>query len=200
MKNILHVMSSIQGNDSNSIKLGNTIVQKVQEKYPGSTLEELDLVGLDLPQLNPDILRAFFTPDDKRTDEEKESVRNSNGAIEQLFAADIIVIGAPLYNFTIHSALKVWIDHISRAGITFRYGENGPVGLVTGKKVYIAMSSGGIYSEGPSQQNDFVAPYLKAILGFLGMGDVTVIRIEGSKVAGVQEGAMKKAIESVHID
>ncbi len=80
-------MSSIQGSNSNSIKLGNTIVQKVQEKYPGSTLEELDLVGLDLPQLNPDVLRAFFTPDEKKTDEEKESVRNSNEAIEQLFSS-----------------------------------------------------------------------------------------------------------------
>ena len=200
MKNILHIISSIQGSDSVSIKLGNTIVQKIQEKYPESNLEELDLISLDLPQLNPDIIRAFFTPDDKRTDEEKESVSNSNEAIEQLFAADIIVIGAPLYNFTIHTALKVWIDHISRAGITFRYGENGPIGLVTGKKVYVAMSSGGIYSEGPSKQNDFIAPYLKAILGFLGMTDVTVIRAEGLKVMGVKENAMSNAIESIKID
>ncbi len=200
MKNILHLMSSIQGSDSNSVKLGNAIVQKIQEKYPENTLEEVDLVDLDLPHLNPNILHSFFTPEDKRTEEERESVRYSNKAIEQLFAADIIVIGAPLYNFTIHSALKVWIDHITRVGITFRYGETGPVGLVTGKKVYVAMSSGGIFSEGPSKQNDFVAPYLKAMLGFLGMTNVMVIRAEGLKVVGVKENAMMLAIESIQIN
>jgi FMN-dependent NADH-azoreductase len=110
------------------------------------------------------------------------------------------VIGAPLYNFTIHSALKAWIDHITRAGVTFGYGESGPIGLVTGKKVYVAMSSGGVYSEGPSTANDFVAPYLKAFLGFLGMKDVTVFRAEGLKVPGIKEHALEKAMDSIAID
>ncbi|MNY46186.1 FMN-dependent NADH-azoreductase [compost metagenome] len=115
--------------------------------------------------------------------------------------ADIIVIGAPLYNFTIHSALKAWIDHITRPGVTFGYGEDGrPIGLVKGKKVYVAMSSGGVYSTGPAQVNDFVVPYLKAFLGFLGMTDFTVFRAEGLKVSELKEHAMQKAINSIVID
>ncbi|MET4141767.1 NAD(P)H-dependent oxidoreductase [Pedobacter sp. UYP1] len=200
MKHILHLISSLQGKESYSIKLGQTIVEKIQEKYPGSTLEEVNLVDLEIPHLNPAVLRTFFIPEDQLTEEEKESIRFSDKVVQQLLAADIIVIGAPLYNFTIHTGLKAWIDHITRAGITFGYGENGPVGKVTGKKVYVAMSSGGVYSEGPGKVNDFVAPYLKAFLGFLGMTDLTVFRAEGLKVPGIKEHAMQKAVDSIKID
>ncbi|AMP98058.1 FMN-dependent NADH-azoreductase [Pedobacter cryoconitis] len=200
MKRILHLISSLQGKESYSIKLGQTIVEKIQKKYPGSTLEEVNLVDIEIPHLNPAVLRTFFIPEDQLTAEEKESIRFSDKVVKQLLAADTIVIGAPLYNFTIHTALKAWIDHITRAGITFGYGENGPVGMVTGKKVYVAMSSGGVYSEGPGKVNDFVAPYLKAFLGFLGMTDLTVFRAEGLKVPGVKEHAMQKAVDSIKID
>lgn len=200
MKRILHLISSIQGSESYSIKLGKAIVEKAIEKYPGSTIEEVNLNDLEIPHLNPTILQSMFTPGDQLTAEAKVSLRYSNDAVKQLMASDIIVIGAPLINFTIPSTLKSWIDHITRAGITFSYGENGPVGMVNGKKVYVAMSSGGIYSEGPGKSNDFVAPYLKAFLGFLGMTDLTVIRAEGVKVPGVKEHALKKGIESIRID
>lgn len=199
MKHILHLKSSILGAASYSNKLGNTIVEKIYDKYPGSKLEELDLVDTKIPHLTPEAFRAMFIPGDKQA-EEKELARLSDDLVKQLFAADIIVIGAPLINFTIHSALKAWIDHITRPGITFGYGENGPVGKVTGKKVYVAMSSGGVYSEGPGKANDFVAPYLKAFLGFLGMTDLTVFRAEGLKVPGVMDHAMQKAIDSIKID
>jgi FMN-dependent NADH-azoreductase len=200
MKHILHLNSSIQGTASYSIKLGHAIVEKIKEKYPGSTLEELNLVDIEIPHLNAAVLRTFFIPGDQLTAEDKESIRLSDELVKTLFAADIIVIGAPLINFTIHSALKAWIDHITRAGITFGYGENGPIGKVTGKKVYVAMSSGGVYSEGPGKANDFVAPYLKSFFGFLGMTDLTVFRAEGLKVPGIKEYAMEKAIESIIID
>ena len=200
MKRILHLISSLQGKESYSIKLGHAIVEKIQEKYPGSTLEELNLVAIEIPHLNPAVLRTFFIPGDQLTEEEKESIRFSDEVVKQLLAADIIVIGAPLYNFTIHTSLKAWIDHITRAGITFGYGENGPVGKVAGKKVYVAMSSGGVYSEGPGKANDFVAPYLKSFLGFLGMTDLTIFRAEGLKVPGVKEHAIEKAIDSIKID
>lgn len=200
MKHILHLKSSIQGATSYSIKLGHAIVEEIQEKYPGSTVDELNLVDIEIPHLKPEVLRAFFIPSDQLTEEEKESILLSDHLVKQLFAADIIVIGAPLINFTIHTSLKAWIDHITRAGITFGYGETGPVGKVTGKKVYVAMSSGGVYSEGPGKANDFVAPYLKAFLGFLGMTDLTVFRAEGLKVPGVKEHAMAKAIDSIKID
>lgn len=201
MKHILHLMSSIQPRESHSIQLGKAIIEKIQEKYPNSALEELSLVDLDMPHLNPELLRKLFTPADHLSEEEKESIVFSNNLLEQLLAADIIVIGAPLYNFTIHSALKTWIDYITRPGITFGYGEDGrPIGLVIGKKVYVAMASGGVYSEGPGQVNDFVVPYLQAFLGFLGMTDLTAFRAEGLKVPGLKEDAMNKAINSIMID
>ncbi|MFG4003097.1 FMN-dependent NADH-azoreductase [Flavobacterium aquidurense] len=200
MKHILHLISSIQGNESYSLKLGKAIIEKIQDKYPNSTVEEFNLTDIQIPHLHPEVLRTFFIPEDQLTPQDKESIGFSDQAVKQLLAADIIVIGAPLYNFTIPSSLKAWIDHITRAGITFGYGENGPVGKVTGKKVYVAMSSGGIYSEGPGKTNDFVVPYLKAFLGFLGMTDLTAYRVEGLKVPGVKENAMKKAIEIIEID
>lgn len=200
MKHILHLKSSIQGASSYSIKLGNAIVSKIQDKYQGSTLEELNLADIGIPHLNDAELRTFFIPKDQLTSEDKVSIRLSDELVKQLFAADIIVIGAPLINFTIHSALKAWIDHVTRPGVTFGYGENGPIGMVTGKKIYVAMSSGGVYSEGPGKANDFVAPYLKAFLGFLGMTDLTVFRAEGLKVPGVKEHAMEQAVDSIKID
>ncbi len=200
MKHILHVMSSLQGNQSYSIKLGRAIVAKIQDKYPGSTVEELDTVAAEVPHLNPDVLRTFFIPNDQLTEGEKASIRFSDDVVKQLFSADIIVVGAPLYNYTIHTSLKAWIDHITRAGVTFGHNENGLAGLVTGKKVYVAMSSGGVYSEGPGKANDFVAPYLKAFLGGLGMTDLTVFRAEGLKVPGVMEHAWEKAIDSIKIN
>ena len=201
MKNILHLKSSLLGAASYSIKLGNAIVQKIQEKYPDNKVEELDLVETNIPHLTPAALRPMFTPKDQLTEEEQESIRLSDNLVNQLMAADIIVIGAPLINFTIHTSLKAWIDHITRPRITFGYGEDGrPVGMVTGKKIYVAMSSGGVYSEGPGKENDFVAPYLQSFLGFLGMTDLTVFRAEGLKVPGVMEHAMEKAINSIQID
>jgi len=201
MKNILHLKSSLQDAASYSIKLGGAIVEKIQEKYPASSLEELDLVGSAIPHLTPASLRALFSPAEQLTGEERKAKDLSDALVKQLLAADIIVMGAPLINYTIHTSLKAWIDHVTRPGVTFGYGADGlPVGMVTGKKVYVAMSSGGVYSEGPGKANDFVAPYLTAFLGFLGMTDLTVFRAEGLKVQGVKEHAMQKAIDSIKID
>lgn len=200
MKRLLHLISSIQGQSSYSLKLGQAVVEKIMAKYPGSSVEEVNLNELDLPHLNPRILQSMFTPGEQLTAEDRESLRYSDEAVSQLMAADIIVIGAPLYNFTIHTALKAWLDLITRAGITFSYNEHGPIGLVEGKQVYVAMSSGGVYSEGPGQQNDFVAPYLKSFLGFLGMTELKVFRAEGVKIPGIKEHALEKGIESISID
>lgn len=201
MKHILHLMSSIQGNQSYSIKLGHAIVEKIQKKYSGSTVEELNLAENEIPHLNPDSLHSLFSPSNLLNEEQKESIRFSDDLLKQLFNADIIVIGAPLYNFTIPSTLKAWIDHITRPGVTFGYGEDGrPIGMVTEKKVYVAMTSGGVYSEGPGKANDFVVPYLQAFLGFLGMSDLTAFRAEGLKVPGIKETAMENAIASIIID
>lgn len=200
MKQILHLISSIQGNQSYSLQLSRAIVERVIEKYPGSVVEEVNLNDQEIPHLNAMTLQSMFTPGDQLTAEAKALLHYSDTAVKQLMASDIIVIGAPLYNFSIPTTLKAWLDHITRAGITFRFNENGPVGMVTGKKVYVAMSSGGIYTEGPLKGNDFAAPYLKTLFGFLGMTDLSVFRVEGVKVPGVGEYALQKGIESIYID
>lgn len=197
MKRILHLISSPRGNESFSIKLGNAVIDKLKAQYPDSTVEVVDFSVTPIPHLDSGHLRSFFTPEEKLTPDDQDAIRYSDAAISQLMAADIVVIGAPLYNFSIPSTLKSWIDHIARAGKTFRYDENGPAGLVKGKKVYVAMSSGGVYSEGPFQPYDFVSPYLKATLGFMGMTDLTVFRVEGVSVPGIKEHALDKAVQSI---
>lgn len=199
MKRILHVISSPRGDESFSIKLANAIIVKIKDQYPDSSVEELNLIEGNIPHLDTAHLRSFFTPADQLTAEDKEAVSYSDTAISQLMAADIIVIGAPLYNFGIPSTLKVWIDHIARAGKTFRYDEQGPEGLVKNKKVYVAMSSGAVYSEGLYASYDFVSPYLKAMLGFLGMTDLSIIRVEGVNIPGLKEQALDKAITSINL-
>ncbi|CAM4407626.1 FMN-dependent NADH-azoreductase [Pedobacter westerhofensis] len=200
MKKILHIISSPRGAASFSIKLGHAIIDKIKETYPGSTVTERNLVTQHFPHLEESHITSFYTPEEQHSPENKIAIQHSDEALAQIFDADIIVIGAPLYNFGIHSALKAWIDHIVRKGKTFDYDQNGPRGLITDKKVYIAMSSGGIYSEGPMQSYDFVVPYLKTILGFQGLTDVSVFRIEGTNVAEIAESAVEKGLSSIVID
>ncbi len=125
-------------------------------------------------------------------------IKQSDEAVREILDADIIVINAPMWNFSVPSALKAWIDHISRSGVTFTYSDKGPVGSVKGKKVYVVIASGGIYSEGPSKAVDFVEPYLKSVLGFLGMTDLTTYRVEGLSIPGVMETAFQKAVDSIN--
>lgn len=199
MKKILHIISSPRGEESFSIKLGNAIVEKLVSTYPGSTVKVNNLITNQFPHLEEAQITSFFTPPQHRTPENIEALRNSDKVIGEIMEADILVIGAPFYNFSIHSTLKAWIDHVSRAGVTFRFTETGYEGLVHGKKIYIALASGGIYSEGPMQPYDFCATYLKAILGFLGMTDVTVFRVEGTAIPGIQDSALEKAINSIRV-
>jgi FMN-dependent NADH-azoreductase len=200
MKKILHIISSPRGEASLSIKLGNAIIEKIKAEYPGSTVKESNLVAKHFPHLEEAHLTSFFTPAESRTPANVAAVRHSDEAIQEIRDADILIIGAPLYNFSIHSSLKAWIDHIVRAGITFKYDENGPEGLLKGKKVYIALSSGGIYSDGPLKSLDFIEPYLKHILSFIGLTDITVFRVEGSAIPGIQDTALEKGISSIHLN
>jgi FMN-dependent NADH-azoreductase len=199
MKKILHIISSPRGDASYSIKLGNAIISKIQATYPGSTVKEHNLVKDQFPHLEESHLTSFFTPAANRTPENLLAIAHSEEAIAEIIAADIIVIGAPLYNFSIHSTLKAWIDHVVRSGITFKIGENGPEGLIKDKKVYIAMSSGFIYSEGEMKAMDFASPYLRAMLGFIGMTDLTIIRAEGTSIPGIQDNALENAIASIAV-
>ncbi|WDO11472.1 FMN-dependent NADH-azoreductase [Flavobacterium sp. WW92] len=199
MKKILHIISSPRGDASMSIKLGNAIIEKLQAAYPDSQVKEHDLLKDRFPHLDEMHIASFFTPEENRSAQNKEAIRPSDEAIQEITDADIIVIGTPLFNFGIPSSLKAWIDHIARAGVTFKYDENGPEGLVKGKKVYVAMASGGIYSDGPMASYDFAVPYLRSALGFLGMNDITVYRVEGTMIPTIQDTALEKAVDGILI-
>jgi FMN-dependent NADH-azoreductase len=197
MKKILNIVSSVKGEDSFSIKLSNAVIEKLLSVYPGSSINTHDLTKNPFPHLEESHFTAFYTPEELRTEEHKEAIQNSDQAIKELMEADIIVIGVPLYNFGIPSTLKAWIDHIVRAGVTFSYANGFPEGLVVNKDVYLAIASGGIYSDGPMKGYDFTEPYLRTVLGFIGMRDITTFRVEGTVVPGVKETAWSKAVESV---
>jgi FMN-dependent NADH-azoreductase len=199
MVNVLHIISSPKGENSFSIKLGNAIVEKIKAANPGSTIQVRDLTEDPFPHLEEATLAAFYTPAENQTPENKAALKHSDQAIAELKRADIIVIGAPLWNFGIPSVLKAWVDHIARAGATFKYTEAGVEGLIKDKVVYIAMASGGIYSSGPMQGYDFVSSYLKGLLGFLGMTDLTVFRVEGSAYPGQAEIALQNGIDSIKL-
>jgi FMN-dependent NADH-azoreductase len=200
MKKILNIVSSPRGGASYSIQLADAVLGKLRVEYPGSTIKTVDLAKKHWPHLEEAHLTSFHTPVDKHTDNDREAIRHSQEAIDDLKEADIVVIGAPMYNFSIPSTLKAWIDHVVRAGITFSYSDKGPEGLIRGKKVYVALSTGGIYSEGPMKQADFVEPYLRFILGFIGLKDVTFLRVEGLALPDVRDRALEKAIAGIQLN
>jgi FMN-dependent NADH-azoreductase len=200
MKKILHIISSPRGEASLSIKLGNAIIEKIKAEHPGSTVKESNLVTQPFPHLEEAHLASFFTPAENWTSENIAAIKHSEDAIQEILDTDIIVISAPLYNFSIPSNLKAWIDHIVRKEVTFKYDENGAEGLIKGKKVYIALSSGGIYSDGPMQPFNYAEPYLKFILAFIGLTDISVFRAEGSSIPGMQDTALEKGISAIHLN
>ena len=194
---ILHLISSPRKDASFSIQLSEGIIAHLQATHPASTVQVRDLATHPFPHLEEASLQSFFTPAASRSPVQQAAVRHSDEAIAEILAADVLVIGAPLYNFGIPSTLKAWLDHIARAGITFRYVDDQPQGLLTGKKVYLAVASGGIYSAGPMAAADFVVPYLKTALGFLGLTDITVTRVEGVAIPGIKETALAKGLASL---
>lgn len=176
---ILLVTSSPRGAASHSTRIATEFAEKLLAADPSNTLVVRDLVANPLPHIDADYATGIYTPVEARTARQAEVVGVSDVALDELFAADTVILATGFINFNISSTLKSWVDHIARSGKSFSYGENGPKGLVTGKKVYIVLASGGIYSEGAAVQLDHAIPYLRGVLGFLGMTDVDVIRIEG---------------------
>jgi len=199
MKKILHIISSPRGEESNSTLLGKSIIEKLQKEYPGSTVVTNNVVDKNYQPLQSVHVTAYKLPDESHTPEQRKALKDSDEAVAQLLHADIIVISIPLYNFTIPAVLKGWVDHVVRGGKTFSYQTGRPEGLVTGKKVYLAIASNGVYSDGPMKPMDHAEPYIRFILGFMGMTDITTYRIEGSGMPGVMETAVKKGLESVMI-
>jgi FMN-dependent NADH-azoreductase len=178
--NILQINSSprawANGQGSQSTRLANELVEKLRAANPGATLTLRDLTTQPHPPLDESALGALFTPEQARSAEQHARVAQDQALIDELKAADVIVIGVPMVNFGITSQLKSWIDAITKAGVTFKYTATGPVGLVEGKKVYAVLTRGGLYRDQP---HDTQVPYLRQILGFLGLTDIQFIYAEG---------------------
>lgn len=155
---------------------------------PGIEIVRRDLAAEPLPHFGLDAIEGWATPIADRTDVQAKAVASSERLISELLATDVLVVGAPMYNFSIPSLLKAWIDHIAIAGRTFRYTPDGrPEGLVTGKRVFIIASRGGTYAMEPMKAFNFQDTYLLRVLGFLGMTDVTVIAVERQKMGSVEQ-------------
>lgn len=200
---ILVINSSNAGEASASRKVTQAVVDRLRSKNAKAEIKNYDLAASPLPHIDPAYGAALFqslSAPDKLTEEGKALLAGSNTAVQDLLWADHIVIGSPFYNFSIPSTLKSWVDHICRPGMTFRYTEKGAEGLVQGKKLYLVVSYGGIYSNDPAKQAlDFAQPYLKTTLGFLGMTDVTSYLVEGTSMPGMRDKAIETAIASIKL-
>jgi len=177
--NILQIHSSARADGSQSSRLAQRIVDRLQAALPhpaAATITVRDLGRTPHPELNEAALQALFTPAEQRTPEQAARVALDDALIAELQVADVVVLGVPMYNFGVPAPLKNWIDAIARVKVTFMYTATGPVGLLTGKKVYIALTRGGKYRNTPA---DTQVPYLKTLLSFLGMTDIQFVYAEG---------------------
>lgn len=185
---VLRIDSSAQRENSVTRAIGDEVIRRLAERHADMNVQELDLAG-GMDHIDNDWLGANLTPEDRRSTVQRERLALSDEAVASLQEADVVVLTAPVYNFSVPSVLKAWIDHVCRAGRTFRYTANGPQGLLTDKPVYLVMASGGVPFGSPV---DFASGYLKQVLRFIGIEDVRLIGAEG--VASDAELAKQKAL------
>lgn len=171
---ILRLDSSASGASSVTSNLNALLVETLLASNPGATVVHRDLT--ELPVLNADRFAANSTPTGERSVEQSELAKLSDALIDELVAADIVVIAAPIYNFGIPGAVKAWADLVARASVTFTYTETGPQGLLTGKKAYVVSSSGGVEL---GSEMDFATPHLTLFLNFLGIADISLVDAGG---------------------
>jgi FMN-dependent NADH-azoreductase len=176
MTTVLVLTSSALGSASVSTELAHETLARLRAQDPGLRVVMRDIGAYPIPHLTLDSATALRG--DPANEAQQKARALSDELIAELQAADTIVIGAPMYNFGIPSTLKAWFDHVLRAGVTFRYSEAGPEGLLKGKRAFIIESRGGLYSEGPAQTMDCQEPHLRTLLGFMGITDVTYFRAE----------------------
>src|SRR5437879_2758900 len=193
MKNILFVLSSPRGWKSYSHQFASHIVDDLKARHPGAQVVVRDVAKEPLPHIDGAFATGRALPPEKRSPAEAKALALSDALVDELAAADIVVFAVPMHNFGLPSSLKAWIDHVVRPGRTFSYSEKGPEGLLKGKKAVIVVARGGVYSEGPARQLDFQEPYLRAVLGFIGITNVHAVRIEG---VAMGEEALKNAMAS----
>lgn len=192
--NILQINGSARSEGANSTRVASDIVTRLKAANPQASVVQRDLARNPAPVVDEAALGALFTPAEQRTPEQSARVAESDALIAEVQAADVIVIGVPMYNFSISAQLKNWIDAIARAGVTFRYTENGPEGLLKGKKVFVAFARGGRYRGSAA---DTQTPFLQTVLGFLGMTDVRLVYAEGLNMG---EEAAKQGFAEAEAD
>jgi FMN-dependent NADH-azoreductase len=198
MTKLLHIDSSPLAGNSASRELTARIAREWVQAHPDTTVERLDLVEDAPAHLDGESLGFRLGIDaEGLTARQREENATSERLVAQFLAADVVVIGAPMYNFSIPSQLKAWVDRVAQAGRTFKYTEQGPVGLAGGKTVVIASTRGGIYTSGPAAAMDHQESYLRAVLGFFGVTDVRIVRAEGLAMG---DAARDKAFASAGRD
>ena len=175
MTTVLKIDSSLYSGNGQSSQLGSQFIDALRDREPGVRVIERDLAHDPIPHLDAARFQAFLTKPEERTPEQQAVADFSETLIRELREADVIVLGAPMYNFGIPTQLKAYFDHIARAGITFKYTEKGPVGLLTGKKAYVFSTRGGAYAGTPA---DTETAYLRQFLAFLGITDVEFVYAE----------------------
>jgi FMN-dependent NADH-azoreductase len=191
--NILHIDSGILGEHSVSRRLTAAVVAQIKAEQPAASVTYRDLVSNPLPHLSgAHLMAANANPADVDAQVAADVAENSV-VLEEFLAADTVVLGVPMYNFSLPSQLKAWIDRVAVAGKTFRYTAEGPEGLAAGKKVIVISTRGGHYSAGPAAVMDHQESYLLAVLGFFGITDIEIVRAEGlnlsadSKIEAISE-------------
>lgn len=195
--NILHIDASASDTEiSHTRRLSRALVERLAAATPDTTVTYRDVVADQLPHVDMTIRQAWL-PENGGDSRFAQTIDRSRTLVGELKAAEIVVIGSPMYNFSVPSTLKAWIDHVAIAGQTFSYTAEGPRGLLNGK-LYLVLSSGGVYSEGPFAANDHLSTYLQAIFRFLGVTDIEVIRAEGVAYGPEQDNAaMASAAEKI---
>jgi FMN-dependent NADH-azoreductase len=192
--NILQINSSARRQGSHSTRLATRIAERLRSMDPRATIQVRDLIDTPHPSLDAAALGALFTPAAQRTPEQAARIAQDDALIAELMAADIVVIGVPMYNFGVPAQLKNWIDAVMRAGVTFRYTEKGPQGLLVGKRIYVALARGGKYRNTPA---DTQVPYLRTVFNFLGVSDVTCVYAEGLSMGADAE---REALASAYAE
>jgi len=189
MNNILHIDASGRETSSVTRKLSNQIIQKISDDQSAVSYRD---VSQGLPFIDELMIGAYFTQKAERSEQQNQAIAISDVIVEELNVADTIVIGMPIYNFSMPAGFKAWSDLAARVGETFNYTENGPVGLLEGKKAYIAVASGGTKV---GSDIDFLTPWLRHYLGFIGIHDVKIIQAEAINMNG--DKAIDEALVSI---
>ena len=188
---ILSVQSSARNEASVTRDLSAKLIDKLRSTHPDATVTEREATT-GLPVVNNTWAAGAYIPEEDRSPEQREALRVSDELVAEVQAADVLVIGAPIYNFTIPGALKLWIDQICRANVTFKYTENGPVGLLENKKAYIVVASGGT---GVGSDIDFHTGYMRHVMGFIGIHDVEFVSAD--KLMMDEDAALKGANDEI---